>query len=358
MTDYEEQKMIEEARAGDPKAKYEMSQWARQMSILEPSEERWNRLAAKCLVESAQAGYEPAKQMVQELIRGQKEAAEEAPAEEAVTGETAAPEAPAEEAAAGEYVYSEPIPQEEETAWERENPEDEDEDFEELGTAEKILQILRRGAAAAGAFIVAMTDRIRAAVDARRNAGEDEMEDEAAEETAGDEEDAPLHRGGSHSAGGSLTDWINDNWKILRIICIAVCVAMALLIVLLLVTPGEKEALPEPTPVMEPTPTAEPTPTPEPFPNAATRTEISTTSTLSYRPSEEEFLTASASFTVDSDDGMNMRSGPSTEYTVLNRLDDELRITAYAKHSSGEETWYLINTGGTWGWVIADYLAQ
>ena len=100
MTDMEEERMIEQAKAGDPKAQFEMSQWARQMSILEPNEERWNRLAAKCLVDAAQAGYEPAKRMVQDLISG-TQSDSDAPAPEAPAAE---PYAPASAEATERYV--------------------------------------------------------------------------------------------------------------------------------------------------------------------------------------------------------------------------------------------------------------
>lgn len=367
MTDFEEQKMIEDARAGDPKAKYEMSQWARQMSALEPEEERWNRLAAKCLVESAQAGYEPAKKMVQALIKGQdpmraepEAEEEEAPAEE--PAEELAEE-PAEEAEFIREPADEPAEERPVSAgktgypgessfydYEREEePEAEadEEDYpdEPQNFGQKLLGGLQAAAATVAALVGGLAGKL-----AEKKARA------AAEAEAEEEEEAPsVPSRGRHSSGGGLTQWVSDNWSMIRVVCIVVIVVMAILIVLLLTIPVE-DPTPDPTPTTVPTPTMEPTPTPEPFPNAATRTEISTTPNLSYRPAETEFLPASQSYTVDSDDGMNMRSGPSTEYDVLDRLASELRITAYASHQSGDETWYLVNTGGEWGWVIKDYL--
>lgn len=362
MTDFEEQRMIEQARAGDPKAKFEMSQWARQMSALEPDEERWNRLAAKCLVESAQAGYEPAKKMVQALIVGQDPG--RIPAEEPVAAAeeepVPAPEEPEEwmqdEAEVPVFEKEDPwqeeegsektgFPLTEATVTERAFFDDEaqdgaeEDDDEPEGPARKILGSLQKAGAAAVAVVAGLF--------AKKEPGE------ARREPA--EEPAQEYSRGRHSSEGPVVRWINDNWSLLRIVCIAVIVVMALLMVLLLTVPV-KEPVPEPTPVPPPTPTMAPTPTPEPFPNAATRTEISTTVNLSYRPSEDEFLPASQSYTVDSDDGMNMRSGPGTDYDVLTRLASELRITAYASHQTGDEVWYLVNTGGEWGWVIRDYL--
>ena len=62
LTEQQEQEMIRRAKAGDPEANYQMSLWALEQAIAEPEEERWNRLAAKCLVKAVDAGYEPAKE--------------------------------------------------------------------------------------------------------------------------------------------------------------------------------------------------------------------------------------------------------------------------------------------------------
>lgn len=69
LTEREEQEMIERAKAGDPEANYQMSFWALEQAAAEPSEERWNRLAAKCLVKAAQAGYEPARKRMEKLLK-------------------------------------------------------------------------------------------------------------------------------------------------------------------------------------------------------------------------------------------------------------------------------------------------
>lgn len=390
MTDFDEQKMIEQARAGDPKAKFEMSQWALEKSAADPGEERWKKVAAKCLVEAAQAGYEPAQQMVQQLMTGglTPTAAEEQPAEpetapapaEEWTRETEndaptvtfrpvtdvaeeiRPEETAEESytapAQGRYT----IPaQHVYTAEEKETPffmdleeaeglpEEEPENEAPAAFAAK----LKGGLQKAGAVIVALFAGLAAKLK------KDQSEEENIEES--EEEARPQSRTGRRSqeaqGGSALERWVSDNWKVLGPTCIAVIAVMAILIVLMLVIPA-KEPAPETLPTPMPTPTMVPTPTPEPFPSEAARTEINTDAGLSYRPGEDEFLSALQNYIVDSDDGMNMRSGPSTDYDVLIRLGSQQGVAAYASHKSGEETWYLINADGDWGWVIADYLLQ
>ena len=142
--------------------------------------------------------------------------------------------------------------------------------------------------------------------------------------------------------------------------CIAICVVLAILIVILLIPPKNTE--PEPTPT--PLPTAEPTPAPtqEPFPNEATMLEISTTSTLLYRPGDSAasaYLPASQSFTVIEPEAENLRQGPSgSDYpNVITRIPEGTKVTAYARYENSEGTvWYLINSGGTWGWMYGPSL--
>lgn len=365
MTEFEQQKMIEQAQAGDPKAKFEMSQWALKKSEEEPGEERWKRLAAKCLVEAAQAGYAPAQQMVQELMGGA--AAPEAPADKAAEEPEEIPELPEEENMAPEADAPTVVfkavqePAEEVPVWtepretpffmDLEEPEgmpEEEEEEEDLGPVQKVLSALQKAGAVVVAAVAGLFGKLRK---------EEEEEAEEEEELAAPPEESAFSRRDRRQRESGLERWVNDNWKILGPVCIAVIVVMAVLIVLMCTIPV-KEPVPEVTPTPIPTATPAPTPTPEPFPNEATRTEINTDAGLSYRPAENEYLKASQSYVVNSDDGMNMRSGPSTDYDVLTRLDSQLRITAYASHQSGDETWYLVNTGGDWGWVIKDYLSQ
>ena len=412
MTDLEEQKLLEEAQNGDPKAKYELSLWARQIAPLKPDEEKWNRLAAACLVDAAKAGYEPAVKMVQQLMTAEvpesKEAAEE-------TAETVAEEIEEEPAETG-YIFDrlfagldeEPVrtssKNEPETASVEERPASEEEEllpgfnlepekiapqvyvpYEDPGFAdyeepeETPLQpsFVDKAKKVAAGLIDKATFLIQSITQKKTPAAREEDGFEEEVRFAGDEaeesilepapesmsEEVPQTRAAAHAgkSGGNrmsrVLDWVGDNWSTVRIALIAVIAVMAILVVLLLLPKGTFQKAPEPTPTPVPaTATPAPTPTPEPFPNEATRNEIAATAVLDYRPEEGEFLTASATYSVNSDDGMNMRSGPGTDYDVLVRLADEQKVTAYARHTTEEDTWYLVNTGGNWGWVISDYL--
>lgn len=373
MTDMEEKKMIEQAKAGDPKAQFEMSQWARQMSILEPNEERWNRLAAKCLVDAAQGGYEPAKAMVQQLISGQEAAPETAP--EAAPEPTAA----ASEDKTMRYVpasqdnrffddfdTSALAAKEPERSFYDQAEEDDydagdepDELYEEpetgfMAVLNKIWRTVKKGvmvaAAAIGGLVATIGEKSRKKADGR-----------SADEPAS----SGARRSSARGRQSGFSVWVEDNWPVVRIVCIAICVVLAVLIVILLIPP--KEAEPEPTPVIAETMPPTPAPTPEPFPNEATKTEISTTPTLQYRPGDSEasyYLPASTSFTVQAevatDDGENLRQGPSGyDYPdVIMRIPNGTKVTAYARYENSEGTvWYLINSGGTWGWMYGPSLS-
>ena len=115
-TEQEEQQMIALAKQGDPQANYELSQWALRRGEEEPEESRWNRLAAKCLVKAAQAGYAPAQARMAELLHASNDGAasaarpeEEEPAPARRTQRPAAWQEPEEEEPAGagaDFPYS------------------------------------------------------------------------------------------------------------------------------------------------------------------------------------------------------------------------------------------------------------
>lgn len=369
MTDMEEKKMIEQAKAGDPKAQFEMSQWARQMSILEPNEERWNRLAAKCLVDSAQGGYEPAKAMVQQLISGQEAEAAPAPVEEAPANDDKTMRyvpASQDDRFFDDFETPAPVAREPERSFYDQAEEDDydagdeaDELYEEpetgfMAVLKKVWSAVKKGAMVAAAAIGGLVATLR------------EKSKKKASGRA-PEEAAPSggRRSSSRGRQSGFSAWVEDNWPVVRIVCIAICVVLAVLIVILLIPP--KEAEPEPTPAIAETMAPTPSPTPEPFPNEATKLEISTTATLQYRPGDSDasyYLPASTSFTVQAevatDDGENLRQGPSGyDYPeVIMRIPNGTKVTAYARYENSEGTvWYLINSGGTWGWMYGPSLS-
>ena len=388
MTDMDEAKMIEQAKAGDPKAQFELSQWARQMSILEPNEERWNRVAAKALVDAANGGYEPAKIMVQELISGKK--APEAPAEPEIVDPLQEPEAfddgsdedlrddyddmdDFEGVFAGEPAQMARMAAFYDQAQEEDYTDELDElddmiDYENarmgrgIGFAE-VMQKLGGGLKKAGAVIGAAAGGILAAVKSKNARTVEPDEPDYAEEDYDDYEDEPLERTSRsrRSAGKiGLSAFIEENWPVVKIVCLAVC---AVLIVILLL-PGKQaeEVVVTPMPTSAP---VTPAPTPEPFPNEATLLEIRSTATLQYRPADSEYLTASKTMTVICEGAENLRQGPGAgDYPdVVMQLAQGTSVTVYAKHDTSDTdengkpiSWYLLNSNGTWGWMYGPSL--
>ncbi len=382
MTDMDEAKMIEQAKAGDPKAQFELSQWARQMSILEPNEERWNRVAAKALVDAANGGYEPAKIMVQELISGQKAAA--APSEPEIVDPLQEPCDFDEgfEDDFGDGYEDEPAPRERMTAFYDQAQEDDyiDEELDELddlidyenarmgkgaGFAE-VMQKLGGGLKKAGAAVGALVGGIAASAKNRKARADEPDEPDYADGGYDDYEDEPAERTsrGRRSAGKiSLGAFIEENWPVVKIVCIAVCAVLIVLIVILLLPGKEAEEV-----VVTPIPTsvpATPVPTAEPFPNEATLLEIRSTATLQYRPADSEYLTASKTMTVICEGAENLRQGPGAgDYPdVVMQIAQGTSVTAYAKHDTSDVdgngnpiSWYLLNSNGTWGWMYGPSL--
>lgn len=362
MTDMQEKEMIEQAKAGDPKANYEMSQWAQQMSILEPDEPRWNSLAAKCLVDAAQGGYEPAKRMVEALISGKQEP---------VSADELSPFA-----ADNTQPYTPPVTEAqprvergttERSFYDQANEDDfydDDGDFYDdddevpvesgfVSTMKKVGEVLKKGGMLAAASIGGLVSKLGSKREGRSAHSRPAAASEENRRSGGS-----ARRGRSSTSGFSA--WVEENWKVVRIVCVVICVVLAALIVILLVP--SKDSAPEVT--ATPSPTAEPTPAPtqEPFPNEATKLEIETTPTLLYRPGDSDasaYLPASQSFTVIEPEAENLRQGPSgSDYpNVITRIAEGTQVTAYAKYQNAEGTvWYLINSGGIWGWMYGPSL--
>jgi len=388
MTDMEEQKMFEEAKAGDPRAQFELSQWARQMSILEPNEERWNRVAAKALVDSAQAGYEPAKKMVEQLLNGGGAAPDTAAPEAQEEKEPVFPEPEEKENIGGNFDMSLPeMPPVSASFYDQEQDEDflDDEDLDEMIDYERgqggrfasvggVLQTLgdiagKIGAAAAGfaGFVVALVTKRKKASSRKENESYDYEESygtiEEAERKDGEDEAAPVSRRTAREKKSGIVGFIEDNWPIVKIVGIAVCAVLIVLIILLLL-PGKKTEVPVATPMATSVP-ATPVPTPEPFPNEATLLEIRSTATLQYRPADTEYLAAAQTMTVIAEGAENLRQGPGAgDYPdVVMQLAQGTQVTVYAKHDTTDTdengnliSWYLLNSGGIWGWMYGPSL--
>lgn len=312
LTRQEEREMIEKAKAGDPEANYKMSFWALEQAAAEPGEERWNQLAAKCLVKAAQAGYEPAKKHMARLLQEleTQEAAQET-----------------------SFREEEPLfrPVETETAFERTPTPLRSESRTETKTETKPAG--RRAASPGGAAGIA---------EFGRNIGQ---------KVTG------LFSGLKEgSSGKSAAEWPEEKWKKIQIMCVIACVVLAFLIVLMLVT--GKDSRKETEEVALPTPAAAdpvevtPSPSPIPYPDAAVKAAISEAE-LDIFPEEGDFVSKATTALVDVNSGLNLRKGPSSSYGQVVLMDADAEVEVFAEKSG----WVLVlYEGDTWGWCSEEYI--
>ena len=317
LTEQQEQEMIRLAKAGDPEANYQMSLWALDQAIAEPEEERWNRLAAKCLVKAAEAGYEPAKEKMSELLLTTADAeeavaAEAPPADDAPSAEyeprteTAAPAAPAAETAAPARIS--------------------------LGD---IGDKLKGFFAAAAAKVKGLFAK----------SGESASDGAASE-------------GGKKAGFLNFAQWDDAKWKKMQLICIIICVVLVLLIVILLLTGKNRNKSAEddvvPTPVAEQvdTPAPSPTPEPAPYPSDAIKQEIASAS-LDTFPEDADYVTEAQTVTVStSGSGLNLRRAPGQSAGIVGSMPNGTTTDVYAFKNG----WALVKYDNTWGWCSKDYL--
>lgn len=320
-TEQEEREMIQRAKGGEPEANFELSQWARQRAEEEPDEPRWNRLAAKCLMKAAQAGYAPAQEQMEQLLAQQQAASRQTAAEtpEKPAGRTAKP---------ADRKKTESAPQNQDSRSRRNSlhlaPQPEQEEPE----------------------------------------GEYEYEDE---EESDDETPASRVSRRAQSPGGLIeriterfSQWDDTQWKRMQISCVIVCVVLAVLIVTMLVTrPGKKEDTPEEPPVptaeaVEPqaTPTAQPEE--ESYPGSAILAAIEEAD-LDVRPNEEDYVTEPTTAVVSVGNVLHLRKGPGTNFGTVADMPDDTRLEIYAR----KDSWVLVlYEGDTWGWCSKDYLLE
>ena len=316
LTEQQEQEMIRRAKAGDPEANYQMSLWALEQAIAEPEEERWNRLAAKCLVKAVDAGYEPAKEKMRELL-----------------GETEESSAPQPEASSYEYDYA-PRPRRETS------PRDERPAGPETAPAASRTSLAGIGAAIGG-FAAAAAAKVKGLFARSGKSGPSGTK---------------TGRGGK---GGFLnfSEWDDAKWKKMQRICVIVCIVLVLLIILLLIT-GKKRSKETqdvvPTPVAELVDTPAPSPTPQQaaYPNDTVRQEIAAASLDTY-PEEADFVTEAQTVTVaTSGSSLNMRRGPGQSANIVGSLPNGTTTDVYAFKNG----WALVKYDGTWGWCSKEYL--
>ena len=303
-TEQEEQEMIERAKAGDPEANYELSLWALRRGEEEPEESRWNRLAAKCLVKAAEAGYAPAQERMESLLKqdGAKPARKKT-ADRPRKGEPPAP----------------------------------------VKLSEARKNTARQSTA-------------------RRPAAPEEPEDDFVPwEDGEDDEDRPSpRRSGGSGIGAFFSRWSEAQWRTMEIICVGIC-AILLAAILILVFTGRKSGSAPTGSAMPPAneaQTVEATPTPEPvqYPDDATRAEIMAADLQVY-PMEENYETVPTTGTVSVNSiSLRLRMGPNTSYDVVDEMTNGTVVDVFARKDGFALVRYDGDEGAVYGWCSTDYL--
>ena len=333
LTELELQEMIKKAREGDAEANFRMSEWALEQAMAEPEEERWNRLAAKCLVKAAEAGYAPAKERMDTLIR-QLEEEKSAPAAPAAAEEAPAPKQPS-------------------------GPESQPEEEPEQKSFSDTLQVVAEGARAffgkAAAFV---TDLVKKPEDDETDGGDDAG--------AKPREARPAGEAGSHAAakhaGGFLSyfnfsEWDDAQWKkAQRIVLIALIVLALLIVILLLAGRGDKKEEPAEEPQIPVAATTAPLPTATPvveiYPDETRRSAIEEAS-LDVKPGDADYVTEETTATVKTNGGvLHMRKGNATTYDRIDSIPNGTTVDVFAK----KDGWALVSYNGTYGWCSTEYL--
>ena len=350
-TEQEEQQIIAQARQGDPKANYELSLWALRRSEEEPEEERWNRLAAKCLVKAAQAGYGPAQERMAELLHSAgagsaptagprpvpkmneepddtlREPVRLSDARQARRGQGPAPESTARRVrSAGPESTARRAPEPEEE-YEEEEP------------------------------------RFRRSRPVRRPPEEDRWEDDLPQDAPEDDydgyEDEPSVRGGGQ---GAVSRWGEGQWKRLEIICVAVCAILLVAIAVMIITSrhgttgGSQSTIP-PAGDASAAATTSPEPAADDYPPDDVIKAIEN-SELEIKPDEGEYVTVPTSATVNVEStSLRLRTGPNTEYKLVTSMPDETVVDVYANKNDWSLVYYKdAEDGPVYGWCSSEYL--
>lgn len=317
LTEQQEQEMIEKAKAGDPEANYRMSLWALEQAMAEPDEERWNRLAAKCLVRAAEAGYAPAKEKMEELLA---QTAEAQPAEPTPARPEAAPVPPARKAAEPSEAAA---PIQRKSAADTSAP---------AKTAAAASAFASLGAKVKGAF-----SGLRAKGGNARAASPD----------------------GKKAGLFNFNQWDDAKWKKMQLVCIIICVLLAVLILVMVISGRSKKNSAAEAEIVIPTANVAATPvppTPTPIPAAYPADEVKAeiaAADLTVFPEEADYVTEATTRTVTTNGGpLNMRKGTNSDAEWISSISSGTKVDVYAFRNG----WALVKVGSTWGWCSNDYL--
>lgn len=354
-TEQEEQEMIERAKTGDPQANYELSLWAQDRSEEEPDEPRWNRLAAKCLVKAAQAGYGPAQERMAVILQQSATAK---------SGRASTPPS-------AEEDMPEPV------------------HIDEVRKSTAGRRQASRQTAGTQQTTTARRSTSSRRPSLRKEPEEDyEDEEEEVEDDWGDEEDARPVRTARHSAakksGGEKSSslpfgqWGESQWRKMELICIGICAILLIAIAVIFITgrsggrsnEGTNSGVPAPglantNSVSDDAENdgqgAEPTATPEDYPDEDTLAAIRA-SDLEVLPAEQEYVLIPTTATVSvGNTTLRLRYGPSTTYNQV-ALDDGSRasmpdgtkVEVFAKKGD----WWMVRYEGKFGWCSKEYLIE
>lgn len=308
-TEREEQEMIRKAQAGDPEANYQMSFWALEQAAAEPEEDRWNRLAAKCLVKAAEAGYPPAQERMTRLLREMEER------------ENVVPDSKPESEPAQKEAAKRSVPVQEETQKSA---------VSESGK----IPALASEAAEMGKNVAARGK---------------ELLNKAMGLFSGNKENASGH------AAEDAAD--TAKWKKMQLMCTIACIVLVFVIALMIFTGREdRESRKDQAQVPAAT-TAEPvettpSPTPEPYPPEEIRASIEG-ALLDIFPAEEDYVSQATTAVIDSGMGLRLRMGPATSYDQVVMMDEDAEVPVYAIR----DDWaFVVYNDESYGWCSTEYL--
>ncbi len=379
-TEQEEQEMIERAKAGEPEANYELSLWALARSEEEPDEPRWNRLAAKCLVKAAQAGYGPAQRQMAGLLDGAAEPSQPAEPPRRVTRPAARSQEPVSIHDARRAAGDTSVPRQTTTARRpvSRQPEEPDEgSYEEYDDAPRP----RRAPAARRA---APDDRPAPRRRAPEPVSDHDDEDYGDEDYDGYDPDpddwddgSARGKGRKNKArskcekgekrekakkGSPFSNWGDTQWRRVELVCVAICVLLLAAIAVMVFTGrhagGGDETQSAIPPAGEAVPAAA-TDTPAPvetYPDEATRAAIEAAE-LDIPPMEEDFREGPTTATVSVNSiSLRLRKGPNTSYTEITSMPDGSKVEVFADKNDWSLVRYQAEDGPIFGWCSSTYL--
>ncbi len=318
-TEQEEQEMIALAKAGDPRANYELSQWALERSEEEPDEIRWSQLAAKCLLKSAQAGYGPAQQKMERLLKTSSS--------ESAKPQTSAPEKPASKTI--HFPASTPA-----------------------GAATEKSR-----------HVVTTANRPSVKPIRLHSTREEDLEDEDEEDSDLEEEEKGPARERRKIQFTPFSKWGEAQWRKMEMICIGICAVLIVAIVVIFLTSRHSgsKTVQQPNsavPAAEQITTATAVPDLGPYPDDSVKEAIQA-SEIEIQPAELDYVQSATSATIVVGEGnstLRLRTGPNTNYREIASMPNGETVDVYANKDDWALVRYQSEEGPVYGWCRSTYL--